>query len=257
MVLAYTDENLYRSDITPPLLDIQLMSKSFGLKPVIQDFCFKIAEGEIAGIFGKPNSGKSAVISLLSGEASPTSGQILFRGEDIQNLSHGTRQENGILRNLPISSLMPELSVRDNLLLLGAANLWPLFPRQGYAQYDAEAARLLELAGLKELACKPVQALSQTQKYFLTIAIALAGSPDLLLLDNPFLEIDNGHSELAALLTRISDSGTSVLFTAEWLYPAIDICDRVAVLHDGEVVAKGLPSCFTDNPAMVSAYLKN
>jgi branched-chain amino acid transport system ATP-binding protein len=257
MVQVYADTGLCRSNIDRSILEIRSISKSFGNNSVIQDLCFRIAEGEIVGIFGQRCSGKSTLISLLSGEASPNSGQILFRGEDIENLPPGAHQENGIVRSSPVTSLLPELTVRDHLLLAGTAQLWPLFPRQGRVPYDEEVEHVLELTGLGRLAGKRVSTLSQAQKYFLTIAIALAGAPAVLLLDNPFLEIKAGPSDLAAVLTRIADRGTTVLFTEEWLYPAIDVCDWLAVLHRGEVVAKGFPSCLADNPSMVSAYLNN
>lgn len=254
MDLVYADDRFHHSKTVCPLLESRLISKKFGQNPIIHNLSFKISEGEIVGVFGKRYSGKSTLISLISGEATLDSGQILFRGEEINNLPYRMRQENGILRNSPISSLVPELTVRDNLLLLGTAKFWPLFPRQGYAPYVEEGDRILALAGLEALAGSQVETLSSGQKYFLTIAIALASTPALLLLDNPFLDIKTRHSDFSELMSRVSESGTSVLFTAEKLFPAINICDRFAFIHDGKFFPNGVKFCSTHiSPAIASA----
>ncbi len=244
MVLAYAYDRVDWAPATYPLLEARSLEKVFGGRKVVNDLSFKISKGEIIGFFGKKDVCKSIVISLISGEILPTSGQIIFQGRDIKCLPFNERQELGIRRVPPVSSLYDDLSVRDNFSLLSEAVCRPLYPRQGNGCHFQDMRHFLNLVTLGSSTDRIVKDLPHTEQVLLTIAIALSSKPSLLLFEDTGLDSRADHSGLNELLAIIADEGASVVLTAEQLYPTINICDRVAVLQGGAIVEDYCPNCY-------------
>ena len=242
MALAYIDENIHRSLETSALLEIKSLAKAFGASSVIHDLSLKIYTSEIIGIVGKTGAGKSVLAGLLCGQIFPTSGEIFFKGRKLESPFRKLRGAGGIARVLPTESLLTEITVLDNLLLLGVAAYSPLFPRRGNLAHAQEARNLLDFVGLEEFVDCRIDTLHTSQKIRLAIAIALVSEPSLLVIDSFDIDSHKTYFDIATLLSHITENGTSVLLTTERFYPMAEICDRMVILQDGRIVAKGVPS---------------
>ncbi len=242
MALAYIDENTHRSPEISALLEIKSLAKAFGASFVIDNLSLKIRSSEIIGIVGKTGAGKSVLAGLLCGELLPTSGEISLKGRKLKSPFTKLRGAGGIARVLPTGSLLTEITVLDNLLLLGTTLHKPIFPRRGNLADAREARNLLDFVGLGEFVDYEVDALHVSQKIRLAIAIALVSEPSLLVIDNLDIDSHETYFDIASLLTRVTENRTSILLTTERFYPLADICDRMVILQDGKIVAKGMPS---------------
>ncbi len=244
-----------RSQIQRPLLEIRSISKGFHERPVIRNLSLTMDAGEIIGVFGERGSGKTALIQLLSGRIEGCAGRILLRSEDITSSGPAYREQLGIVPSAPTSSLFHDMTVLENVLLKGGVEQRAFYPRQGGAPYADEATDLLEFAGLADIANQRVDTLSCAQRCILTIAITLATNPSLLLIDNPAVGSKSGRTQIATLLMRIADRGISILITSRFFYPIVEICDRIAVLHGGGIVAKSAPPRKVGGTSAISSYL--
>lgn len=236
------------------LLSIRAISKRFGEQAAVQNLSFNVRLGEVIGIFGDRGSGKANIMHLLSGEIEPSSGHIWFEGEDITHMPPELRVRRGIARSAEIGSLFADLTAAENVLIQGVQHYLPLFPRQGGKTYAEEARDLLDAVGIGKFADERVGALSPVRQCLVAMAIGLSSKPLLLLADAAGLSGNAAGAELAAALSRLSERGTSVLFTAANLSPLMDICDRIVVLHDGEIIARGVPNRIVVEPVVRHGY---
>lgn len=237
-----------------PLLSIRAISKRFGDHSAIHNLSFCVRPGEIIGIFGDRGSGKANIMHLLSGEIAPSSGHIWFEGEDITHMPPELRVRRGIARSAEIGGLFADLTAAENVLIQGVQHHLPLFPRQGGKTYAEEACDLLDAVGIGKYTDERVGSLSPVRQCLVAMAIGLAGKPQLLGADCAGLSGNAAGAELAAALSRLSDRGTAVLFTSANLSPVMDICDRIVVLHGGEIIARGVPTRIVVERAVRQVY---
>lgn len=230
--------------VTSPLFRVAALSKSFGRVAAISNLSFSIDAGEIVGLIGPIGS---TVIDLLAGKIKPTFGRIMTGDRDITQLGCDARTRCGVVRASRPADLFPDLTALENVLLgSGASSSTPFFSRRGGKTYHEEAAAVLEWTGLADLINTRAGDLSPSEQRFLTIAVALAAKPSLLLLDSP--DANLGRAERGALASLIADirgKGTSVLISERHIWPLMDICDRILVLVSGRLMADDVPSRVT------------
>ncbi len=237
-----------------PALDVQGLSKTSDAG-AIEDLSFTVGVGEVMGVFGDPGAGKSTLISVLAGDASPDSGRIVLNGEEITQLSQAARAERGMSLIPSPHYLFSELTAFENIVLQNEQHNGPFFPRQGGTTYGDEARAALELVGLTEYANRKVETFCPTQRHLLAIAIGLSGSPSLLLLNDPWGVGVTARSILSSVLLRIACEGISVLFTALYSRPVTEICHRIAVLPKGATAAQYAPSSIVPEPVLMQGYM--
>lgn len=254
MALGLMVNHVASSSEAGALLSIQALSKRFGAHAAIQNLSFTVGQGEIVGVFGDRGSGKANIVHLLAGEIAPSAGHIWFGGDDITHLPPELRVRRGIARSAEPGSLFADLTAAENVLIQGVQHHLPLFPRQGGKTYAEEARDLLDAVGVGPQADELVGGLSPAQQCLVAMAIGLASKPMLLLADATGLTGHAAGAELAAALTRIAERGTAVLFTSATLTPVMDICDRIVVLHDGAIIARGAGTRITVEPAIRQTY---
>jgi branched-chain amino acid transport system ATP-binding protein len=218
------------------VLEVQGVSKRFlGLK-ALQGVTLHLEEGEILAVIGPNGAGKSTLLNVISGLLRPDAGRVLFLGRDVTPLPPEVRTHLGLGRAFQIPTPLPELTVRENLLV-GA-----LFGRPGQSRKEAEARveAVLELTGLAAKAEAPAGELTLLEDKRLELARALATGPKVLLLDEVMAGLRPKEAQEAVdLVRRIRDAGVSVLFI-EHLMPVVRaLADRVVVLDYGEVIAEG------------------
>ena len=242
-----------------PILTLANVSKSFGGLAALVGVTLSLAPGERRAIIGPNGAGKTTLFSLISGEAFPTSGRIELFGRDITDVPPHRRAALGLGRTYQITNLFPQLPALENCVLAAQA-LVPskLHLHRDLKHYPAVLARaheVLEAVGLTDKAQATVRDLSHGEQRQLEIALALAGRPKLLLLDEPTAGLSPAESRMMTALLKTIDPSMTLLMIEHDMDVAFQLADRVTVLHYGRVVADGLRDEVTANPLVQEIYL--
>lgn len=210
------------------ILQTHNLRKEFGEVVAVDGIDFPVYEGEVFGFLGPNGSGKTTTISMALGLIHPTAGYVEVFGEKVTPGHTAPLKRVGALVG---TTLVPYMSGRDNLALLAR-----LYPEVGKARIDD----LLEMVGLTYAAERPVKGYSTGMKQRLGLAAALLHRPALLILDEPTNGLDPaGMAEIRNLIRSLADEGITVFLSSHLLHEVEQVCDRVAVLKQGQVVAQG------------------
>lgn len=205
------------------------LSKTFGMVRAVDSLSLHVTRGKVYGFLGPNGSGKTTTIGMILGLLHPTSGTVRLFGELVTPLNTRSLRRVGALVGAP--SLLPYLSARQNLELLSRLN-----PEIRSVRIE----EVLELVGLKNDARRRAGQFSTGMKQRLGIAMSLLHKPELLILDEPTNGMDPaGMYEIRNLLTNLSDQGVTVFISSHLLHEIEQVCDRVAVLKQGKMVAEG------------------
>lgn len=210
----------------PSVIDMQGVSKRFGSVQALRDFDFEAAPGEIVAFLGPNGAGKTTAISIMLGMKRPSSGTVKLFGAAPDSRQARSR----------VGAMLQESSVPENLKVEEVVRLF-----QGYYPYTLPTGEILARAELTEKRHALTSSLSGGQKQRLTFALALAGDPDLLFLDEPTAAMDIASRR--AFWEQVRDFaalGKTILFSTHYLEEA-DACARVVVMSRGHVIAEGAP----------------
>jgi branched-chain amino acid transport system ATP-binding protein len=240
-------------------LAVKNLSKSFGGLRVTANVNFAVEPGERRLIIGPNGAGKTTLFNLITGELKPDAGSVLLFDRDITRLPSRNRPHLGMARTYQIITLFPRDTILRNamLALLGLSPLrWNPFTtlhRQQHLRDQARAA--LTRVGLADMAERPLAETSYGEKRRVEIAMALAQQPRVLLLDEPFagLSIDE-RRDVRALLSSIPRDVTLVMIEHD-MDTALDLADRITLLHFGEVVVEGTRAEVVADPRTREVYL--
>jgi ABC-2 type transport system ATP-binding protein len=211
-------------------VEVAGLEKRYGDVRAVDGISFSVAEGEVFGLLGHNGAGKTTTIRMLTGRARPTSGTATIAGYDVVH----QRDEIKPLINAVFEdpNLYDRLSGRDNLRLFCEL----------YAMPAARADELLETVGLTSAAKRAVKTYSSGMKQRLLVARALVNKPRVLFMDEPTRGLDpTSARELRALVSQLSAGGTTVFLTTHYMEEADELCDRVAFLSQGKIVALDTP----------------
>ena len=242
-----------------PALSLTDLSKEFGGLRALDGVSLAVGSGERRAIIGPNGAGKTTLFSLISGETRPTDGRIALFGRDVTRYAPHRRAGLGLARTYQITNLFPRLTALENCLLAVQALTPAKFHlHRGLQRYPAffERARgVLEAVGLADKEGEAVRNLSHGEQRQLEIALALAGSPRLLLLDEPTAGLSPAESHaMTALLTKL-DPAITLLVIEHDMDVAFALTDRITVLHYGKVVADGLSHEVKANALVQEIYL--
>ena len=217
------------------------LSFAYGTRPVLRDVSLDVGRGEAVALLGANGSGKSTLLHLLSGTLAPDTGLARWGGEDIAFLARRVRAQRIAL--LPQVFQVSFAFTCRELVALARTPYIASFGHEG-ARDHAAVARALELTGTSALAERSVLELSGGERQRVLIALALAQEPELLLLDEPTAQLDAAHQValLGLVLELARRSSLTVVATLHDLNLAALFFERIAVLHDGRIVADGAPS---------------
>ncbi|MCL5734788.1 MAG: ABC transporter ATP-binding protein [Actinobacteria bacterium] len=225
------------------LLEVENISVHFGGLAAVSNVSFNIEPGERLALIGPNGAGKTTLFNLLTGQLKPSSGKVLFKGQDITHASVFARTHMGMARSFQIVSLFSYQSVLVNALI-GLQGIHK--SRYGLVKYmlrdqelQAAARELLESVELWDLRDEIVSSLAYGQQRKLEIALSLASKPELLLLDEPSCGLTT--SESADITTRIKELGSriTVLMIAHDMDLVFGVAERVIVLHYGRIACEG------------------
>jgi branched-chain amino acid transport system ATP-binding protein len=235
------------------------LTKSFGGLRVTRGVNLTVAPGERRLIIGPNGAGKTTLFNMIAGELAPDGGQIALFGQDITRTPCRRRAHLGLARTYQIITLFPRDTIQRNveLALLGVSGLrWnPLTALDRQHHLAARAAAALERVGLSHIAVRPLAETSYGERRRVEIAMALAQTPKVLLLDEPFagLSIDE-RRDVRQLLAAIPRDVTIIMIEHD-MDVALDLADRITLLHFGEVIVEGTRAEVVNNPRTREVYL--
>ena len=241
------------------LLRTEGLCKSFGAVQACNNLALEVVAGEVHALIGPNGAGKTTLLNQLSGDLMPDAGRIFFSGREITRLPLYKRAHLGLARSYQITSIFPQLTVEENLLLAIQAHCGHSFHfwQKAGEEPQLRAALALALAqvGLTERAKIQAATLSHGEKKQLEVGMALACNPKLLLLDEPMAGMGPGGTvELSNLILKLKQHMT-ILLVEHDMKAIFALADRITVLVYGVVIASGSPEEIRTDPAVRQAYL--
>ncbi|HET7199985.1 MAG TPA: ABC transporter ATP-binding protein [Burkholderiales bacterium] len=242
-----------------PALQLGHLRKSFGGLPAMNGVSFEVMPGERRLIIGPNGAGKTTLFNLITGDLARDSGSIRLFGEEVSRLKPHQRAHRGLARTYQIITLFPKDSLQHNIVLslLGLRRFrWNAFrPLARHADLYEEARGVLKRVGLDHLAQRPIGEVAYGEKRRLEIAMALAQKPRLLLLDEPLAGLSREErSAMKDLIAAIPREVTVVMIEHD-MDTALDLAERITVLHYGSVIVEGTRSEIIADPKTREVYL--
>ncbi len=238
------------------LLSATGLRRAYGRLAAVDGVNLRIAAGARHALIGPNGAGKTTLLHLLAGTLRPASGSIRFAGRDITRTGPARRARLGIGRSLQTPALFGSLSTLDNVVLAAwrhtGASAWA--PAR-YRQLASRSLDRLESLGLADHARQPAGTLPHGRRRLLDIALALAGDPKLLLLDEPTAGLEDADLQpLVAVLSGLPPE-TAVVFVEHNLDLVAAVAAEVTVLHQGRILAAGSPADIVAHPTVREVYL--
>ncbi len=238
-------------------LRVQNLKKSFGGLPAINDVSLAVEGGERRLIIGPNGAGKTTFFNLLTGDLARDSGTIQLFGEEVARLPTHWRVHRGLARTYQIITLFPKDTLEHNiaLSLMGLSKTrWNVFGRVPAHFFD-EARTVLARVGLEASAKRPIAEVAYGEKRRVEIAMALAQRPKVLLLDEPLAGLSREErAQVKALVAGIPRETTVILIEHD-MDTALDLADRITVLHYGRVIVEGTRAEVVADPKTREVYL--
>ena len=230
----------------------------FGGVWALHDFNLQVEEGEIHGFIGPNGSGKSTLFNLITGRFRPSTGKVLFNGQDLRRSDPGRRARLGITLKFQITSVFAGLTVEENMLLglLGQRSVMSAFKRPVGGGGDAARAReLLEEIGLWHKRREIAGALAHGEKGWLEIGMALATDPVLLLLDEPASGMGSDETAKTVELIRRIRPGRTILVIEHDMDFVRAVAESITVLYRGGLLTQGAYDDVKSDERVINAYL--
>jgi branched-chain amino acid transport system ATP-binding protein len=239
-------------------LSVASLSKSFGAVRAVDDVSFALGSGEFLALIGPNGAGKSTCFNTINGQLAPDSGTIRFDGQNIAGLPPREICRRGVGRTFQIAATFGSMTVAENVqmaLIAHAREVYGLW-RPARSYHRARMLQLLDLVGMRDAADRPCRELAYGDVKRVELAIALAGDPRLLLMDEPTAGMaPRERNELIALVkTLVVERGLAVLFTEHSMDVVFSFADRIIVMARGRLIADGNPQAIRNNPLVREVY---
>ena len=249
-----------------PVLDVRNLGIDFGGLTAVDGFSITIGPTEISGLIGPNGAGKTTIFNLLTSVYQPTRGSILIKGIDTKGMTTSKVNKLGIARTFQNIRLFTEMTALDNVkvgmhndmkcsFISSLLRLPPYFKAEKKA--NERAMELLDFMGLKDVAHVKAGSLPYGVQRRLEIVRALATNPAILLLDEPAAGMNPSETaELTEQIRRIRDTfGIAICLIEHDMNLVMNVCEAIAVVNYGRIIAKGTPEQIKNDPAVIEAYL--
>jgi branched-chain amino acid transport system ATP-binding protein len=243
------------------LLEAKNLRKQFGGLLAVDGVSIQVQAGTLHSIIGPNGAGKTTLFNLLSGVMKPTAGKVFFKGRDITHYPPHRIAHLGIGRSFQITNIFSYLTVLENVRLAcqssGKDNFRIFHHADGFPQYEEKARRVLQKVGLAQREMMYASMLPHGDKRKLELGIMLAGDPELLLLDEPTAGMSSEQvPHLIEIIRAImADGDKTVVLVEHRMDMVMNISDRITVMHQGQILAEGIPHEIAGNPLVQQAYL--
>ena len=242
-----------------PILRTDGLTVRFGGLTALNRVDFAVERGEIRAVIGPNGAGKSTFFNCLTGVLRPTSGHVLFDGEDITGLPPDRISQKGIARSYQITNILPGATVLENVRIAAQSRRhgWGLWRHHlAYPDVVEQAHRMLAAVGLEDKAEEQAANLSHGEQRNLEIGIALATEPRVLCLDEPTAGMSAVETRATVELVRRIATNYTILIVEHDMQVVMELANRITVLHYGEILAEGTPAEIQQNPKVQEVYLK-
>ena len=247
------------------LISVNNLKKSFGgLKAVdVQELSFK--EGELTSIIGPNGAGKTTFFDLISGFQNADSGSIFLKDKDISNAQPYKIARMGMVRTFQLTKVFDRMTVIENLLFSGSnikndSFLRSFIKLNSQKLYESnlreKASEIMNDLNIGHMANSYARELSGGQKKLLELARSIINEPEILLLDEPLAGVNPKLAEdILSLITKLSDSGITILMVEHNIEAVMKISERIVVLAEGSLIADGIPNEIRTDSNVIEAYL--
>jgi branched-chain amino acid transport system ATP-binding protein len=241
------------------ILQARNLSKAYGGVQAVRDVSIEVDAGELVGMIGPNGAGKTTCFNLLNGQLAPDSGEVLLEGRSLRGLRPRDIWRRGVGRTFQMAATFGSMSVRENIqvTLLSLAGQLSSLTGNAARLHVEEADRLLDRVGMLALGATACSTLAYGDLKRVELAMALAGRPKLLLMDEPTAGMAPGERaalmELAAEVARTER--VAVLFTEHDMQVVFGFASRIVVLHSGQILASGAPADVRADPKVREVYL--
>jgi branched-chain amino acid transport system ATP-binding protein len=242
-----------------PVLRTEGLTVRFGGLTALDNVNLEIQQGEIRAIIGPNGAGKSTFFNCLTGVLRPSSGRILFNGEDITGLSPDRISRKGIARSYQITNILPNATTLENVRIAAQSrrHAWSMLTHyNAYRDIIDKARGVLQSVALAPKAEELAANLSHGEQRNLEIGIALATEPQLLCLDEPTAGMSAAETHKTMALVRSIAKNHTIVIVEHDMQVVMELAQRITVLHYGAILAEGTPAEIQENPRVLEVYLK-
>jgi branched-chain amino acid transport system ATP-binding protein len=235
-----------------PVVELRSVARSFGGIKAVRDVSLTLHQGEVVGLIGPNGAGKTTLVNCITGVHPPTSGRVIFDGEDVTNQKPFQAARRGLCRTFQIVQPFPEMTLLENVAA-GA-----LFGQKISSVSKAmdKAHEFLDFVGIGQLATSPAAALTLANRKRLELAKSLAMNPKVLMLDEVNAGLNSAEIIGALeLIKKIAARGVSIIIIEHLMKVIMTVSQRIVVLHHGELIAQGNPQAVINDPMVIEAYL--
>jgi branched-chain amino acid transport system ATP-binding protein len=234
------------------ILHLQSVSRRFGGLQALREVSLTVNKGEVVGLIGPNGAGKTTLVNVVTGVTPATAGAVKFDGQDITRVKTYRSARLGLSRTFQIVQPFAQFTALDNVAAAA------LFSRPGESLKAAreEARRHLAFVGLEAQSGQQAATLTLAMRKRLELAKALAMRPKLLFLDEVNAGLNSAEVERAtALIHQLAADGITIVMIEHLMKVVLNVCSRIVVLHNGQLIANGQPRDVMTNPAVIEAYL--
>jgi branched-chain amino acid transport system ATP-binding protein len=245
-----------------PVLKVTDLKKAYGAIQAVGGVSFEVMPGEIFGVIGPNGSGKTTMFNSVLGQITPDAGRIELNGHDITHKSPQQLNQLGVGRTFQTLQVFGKMTVRDNLLVAAQehkGSMWSRLFAPGDSGLGDKADALIDQFRIRHVAHKKAGELSYGQQKLVDIAMAFMSEPDLVLLDEPCAGVNPSLvGGISSLLKELNQTrkGSFVVIEHNMDF-VMDLCHRILVMVEGQVLAIGTPDEIRGNKAVLDAYLGN
>ncbi len=240
------------SEISSEILRLEAVSRHFSGLKALHEVTLGINKGEVLGLIGPNGAGKTTLVNTVCGVTPANSGKIIFMGQDITGIKTYRAARIGLSRTFQIVQPFAEFSTLDNVAAAAVFSQGG----EGLKRAREEARSHLAFVGLSAQAMQKASTLTLAMRKRLELAKALAMKPKLLFLDEVNAGLNSAEVERATeLIHQIAADGITVVMIEHLMKVVLNVCTRIAVLNNGELIADGAPRDVIKNPAVIEAYL--
>ncbi|MCP4316431.1 MAG: ABC transporter ATP-binding protein [Hyphomicrobiales bacterium] len=249
--------------MTQPILEVRDLSRHFGGLVAVDKLNFSVQLGTIHGLIGPNGAGKTTTFNVISGFYAPTSGQVIYKGDDVSGMKTSALADIGLIRTFQGTTLFKEFTVIDNVRVgchhMAKASFFSRITgldRHIESAATAKAEETLEFFALSEFKDELAANLPHGHQRALGMAVALAADPQIILLDEPFTGMNPEETRhMMKLAHDVRDHGVTVMLVEHDMQAIMGLCERITVMNFGALLTEGTPDEVRSNPAVIEAYL--